>query len=360
MILLPTGSEERTPSPGQQPRVTTAAGQVEPSAKRPAEERHEGADGPPQKQARRITPIASAPAENALDAAAAVGQPTGVPNLERGAAAAEGLATGVNNFARDPTAGEKDEVRKGPRRITPVASAPVVESAFLGGMGEGALGRDENTVLTAKPSANPSANAQKRVVPLSIVEHAAKAGPEPAASLKPLVNPQAVTLPPKRIALVAVPISDTAGGTEAKKRRITPLTVPAGEDSKGLKEAVKQTPTIPKPQTSDPDRGTTEIPKPVRRITPSPSPPVEDASLTTPVKGRSADVSDRQASPAAKASPASAGASPDASGVRSAKPIRRISPSPCKPAAGLEELARSASVEIARALSVEPADSHEK
>ncbi|GAQ82373.1 Putative chromatin assembly complex 1 subunit B/CAC2 [Klebsormidium nitens] len=340
-----TGSEERTPSPEQQPRVATAAGHVESSAKRPAEERPEGADAPPQKQARRITPVASAPAENVLDAAAA-----------------DGPALGVKTLERDSRAGEK-----APRRITPVASAPVVESALLGGvtLAEGAFGSNGHT-MTAKSSAKPAANVPppKRVVPLSVVE---LAGPNPAASLNPVVSPQAVPLPPKRIAPVAVPPLDVAGGQEAKKRRITPVTVPAGEESKSPLDAVKQTPTVTKPRIPEPASQTTEVPKPVRRITPSPSPPVEDASLTTPVKGRSADVSngsldvrERQASPAAKASPVASGASPDASGVRSAKPIRRISPSPCKPVAGLEELARSASVEIARALSVEPTDSNEK
>jgi hypothetical protein len=42
------------------------------------------------------------------------------------------------------------------------------------------------------------------------------------------------------------------------------------------------------------------------------------------------------------------------------KPIRRINPSPCKLSTGLEELARSANLEIARALSIEPVDGQKK
>jgi hypothetical protein len=270
---------------------------------------------------------------------------------------------GVNALEKAAAGGE---VPKTPRRITPVASAP----ASVGTLLEGEGGMKEELHASAKPVLNPGVTVH---LPKQVTITAAA---QPNPSPQPLTNPSAVTQQPNRIAPVSIAPSDHANGAESKKRRITPVSSVPTETPPAFKTALEQTAPVPKPQNPAPvesfsplsvDDNGAEGPKPADRTTPSVSPEIERAAQTTPVRIRPADVctepadvSESRPSPTARTPGDLARASPDGNGPRSGKPILRISPSPCKPSTGLEELARSASVEIARALSIEPVDGPKK
>lgn len=223
----------------------------------------------------------------------------------------------------------------------------------------------EESRASAKPVLNPGATV-----------HPPKQVTVTSASPQPLTTPPAVLQQPKRIAPVSIVPSDHANGAESKKRRITPVASVPTETPPAFKTALEQTAPVPNPPNPAPieslsppgvdDKGA-QGPEFANRITPSVSPEIERAAQTTPVRIRPVDVSTEPAdvgesrpSPPARTPGDLARASPDGNGPRSGKPTRRISPSPCKPSTGLEELARCASVEIARALSIEPVDGQKK